>query len=261
MSESVVAKLAALLKPNGRALCAWTSMYEPAIAELLAREDFDAVVLDMQHGALDFAGASRAILSVALAGKPAIVRVPVGDLALASRLLDAGASGIVAPMINSVDDARRFVEFTKFPPLGERSWGPRAALTLSGLEGSGYLGAANAMTQSIAMIETRAALAELDDILAVEGVDGVLIGPSDLSITLSEGRKVEPRGGDVFNEIPRIVARAKAHGKYAGMVCPDGADAHAMLALGFRLCSVSSDLLLLRKAARAELAAARAPGP
>src|SRR5260370_27011838 len=201
MSDTVVAKLAALLAANGRALCAWTAMYEPAIAELLAREGFDAVVLDMQHGALDFAGASRAILSVALAGKPAIARVPVGDFALASRLLDAGAAGIIAPMINSRDDALRLIEFTKFPPLGERSWGPRAALTLSGLDGPAYLNAANAMTQSIAMIETRAALDALDDILGVEVVDGVLIGPSDLSIALSEGRRVEPRGGDIFSEI------------------------------------------------------------
>ena len=114
--------------------CAWVGMNEPAVAEALAREAFDAVVLDMQHGAFDFAGASRAILSVALAGKPAIVRAPVGEFSLASRLLDAGAAGVIAPMINSRDDARRLVAFTKFLPLGERSWGPRAVLPLSGLE-------------------------------------------------------------------------------------------------------------------------------
>src|SRR5260370_1174980 len=169
MSEAVLAKLAAQLAANAHPLCAWVGMNDPAVAELLAREVYDAVVLDMQHGALDFAGASRAILSVALAGKPAIVRVPVGEFALASRVLDAGAAGIIAPMINSGDDARRLVEFTKFPPLGERSWGPRAALTLSGLDGPAYLNAANAMTQTIAMIETRAALDALDDILGGAG--------------------------------------------------------------------------------------------
>ena len=100
-SDAVVAKLAAQLAANARPLCAWVGMNEPAVAELLAREPYDAIVLDMQHGALDFTGASRAILSIALAGKPAIVRTPVGDFALASRLLDAGAAGIIAPMINS----------------------------------------------------------------------------------------------------------------------------------------------------------------
>ena len=189
MSEAVVGKLSKALATDAPVFCAWVGMNEPAVAEALAREAFDAVVLDMQHGALDFAGASRAILAVALAGKPAIVRVPVGEFPLASRLLDAGAAGIIAPMINSRDDARRLVAFTKFLPLGERSWGPRAVLPLSGLDAPAYLAAANAMTQTIAMIETRAALEALDDILGVEGVDGVFIGPSDLSIALSDGRE------------------------------------------------------------------------
>ena len=212
----------------------------------------------MQHGAFDFTGASRAILAVALAGKPAIVRVPVGEFPLASRLLDAGAAGIIAPMIDSRDDARRLVAFTKFLPLGERSWGPRAVLPLSGLEPADYLAAANAMTQTIAMIETRSALGALDAILGVEGVDGVFIGPSDLSIALSEGVRADPRGQALMEAAGRIVARARAHRKYAAMFCFDGADAAAMAALGFALCSVASDQTLLSGAARAELEAARA---
>jgi 4-hydroxy-2-oxoheptanedioate aldolase len=234
-------------------------MNEPAVAELLAREAFDAVVLDMQHGAVDFASAMRSISSVALAGKPTIARVPIGAFALASQLLDAGASGILAPMINNGDDARRLVEFVKFPPLGQRSWGPRTALSLSGLEAPAYLKSANAMAQAIAMIETRAALNALDDILSVDGVDGVFVGPSDLSIALSSGASVEPRGASVMAEARRVAERAKAHGKYAAMFCFDGPDARAMLALGYRLCTISSDQNLLRAAARSELAAAR-PG-
>jgi len=259
MNESVLSKLAGRLAGNGQALCAWVTINEPAVAELLAREAFDAVALDMQHGAVDFAGAMRSILSVALAGKPTIARVPIGEFALASQLLDAGASGILAPMINSADDARRLVEFVKFPPLGARSWGPRAALPLTGSSAPAYLREANAMVQAIAMIETRAALDALDDILSVDGVDGVFVGPSDLSIALSEGASLEPRGASVMAEARRVAERAKAHGKYAAMFCFDGADARAMLALGYRLCTISSDQNLLRAAARSELAAAR-PG-
>jgi 4-hydroxy-2-oxoheptanedioate aldolase len=259
MNEAVVGKLSQALASDAPLFCAWVGMNEPAVAEALAREAFDAVVLDMQHGALDFAGASRAILAVALAGKPAIVRVPVGEFPLASRLLDAGAAGIIAPMINSRDDARRLVDFTKFLPLGERSWGPRAVLPLSGLDGPAYLAAANAMTQTIAMIETRAALEALDDILGVAGVDGVFVGPSDLSIALSEGLRAEPRGPALMEAAGRIVARA--HGKYAAMFCFDGADAGAMAALGFKLCSVATDQTLLRGAAKAELVAAQAKAP
>ena len=259
MNESVLSKLAGRLAGNGQALCAWVTMSEPAVAEALAREAFDAVVLDMQHGAIDFASAARSILSVALAGKPTIARVPIGEFALASQLLDAGACGILAPMINSIEDARRLVEFVKFPPLGQRSWGPGAALPLSGLDAPAYLKAANAMTHAVAMIETRVALDSLDDILSVEGLDGVYVGPSDLSIALTNGARVEPRGATVMREARRVVERAKAHGKYAAMFCFDGADARAMQALGYRLCTISSDQTLLRAVARSELAAAQ-PG-
>ncbi len=117
MTEAVVGKLSKSLTADAPVFAAWVGMNEPAVAEALAREAFDAVILDIQHGALDFAGASRAILAVALADRPAIVRVPVGDFPLASRLLDAGAAGIIAPMINSRADAERFASFAKFPPL------------------------------------------------------------------------------------------------------------------------------------------------
>jgi 4-hydroxy-2-oxoheptanedioate aldolase len=258
MNASVLTMLSGRLAAGGQALCAWVTMNEPAVGEALAREAFDAIVLDMQHGAVDFDGATRAILRVALAGKPTVARVPIGAFALASQLMDSGACGILSPMIDSGGDARRLVESVKFPPLGQRSWGPRAALPLSGLDAPTYLKTANAMTQAIAMIETRAALDALDDILSVDGLDGVYVGPSDLSIALSNGASVEPRGDAVMSEARRVVQRAKAHGKYAAMFCFDGADARAMMALGFQLCTISSDQTLLRGVARSELAAARA---
>src|SRR6202035_788652 len=117
---------------------------------------------------------------------------------------------ILAPMIDTGEDARRLVESVKFPPLGPRSWGPRAALPLSRLDASAYLKAANGMTQAIAMIETRAALDALDDILSVEGLDGVYVGPSDLSIPLANGASVEPRGVAVMSEARRVGERGKA---------------------------------------------------
>jgi len=264
MTEAVIGKLSKSLAEDAPVLAAWIGMNDEAVAEALAREAFDAIILDMQHGALDFAGASRSIVAVARAGLPAIVRVPVGDFPLASRLIDVGAAGIIAPMINSRADAERFVAFTKFPPLGERSWGPRAALPLSGLDAQSYLAAANGLTQAIAMIETREALAALDDILGVAGIDGVFIGPADLSIALSDGAEWAPRGPALLAAAGGVLARARAHGKYAGMFCYDGADARAMAALGFKLCSAGSDRALLRAAARGELQAARgqsAPAP
>lgn len=256
MSGPVIGKLAAALAGEG-AYCAWVGLNEPGIAEALAREAFDAIVLDMQHGGVDFVGASRAISYAALAGKPTIVRVNVGDFACASRLADAGAAGVIAPMINSGADARAFAEFMKFPPHGRRSWGPRACLPLSGLAGPDYLKSANAITLAIAMVETREALDAVDDILGAPGIDGIFVGPSDLSIALSEGATVDPRGPLVNEALTKVAAAAKAHGKFAGLFCFDGAGAKAARERGFKLCSIATDVLLLRAAAKRELDATR----
>ena len=239
------------------ALSAWVGVNDPAVAEALARESFDAVTLDLQHGGVDFVGASQAILAVALAGKPTIARIPVGDFALASRLIDAGAAAIIAPMIDDAATARRFAEYVKFPPLGQRSWGPRGAQALSGFDGAAYLHGANAVTLAIAMIETREALAALDAILATPGIDGVFVGPNDLSITLSRGATIDPDGAEVERALDEVAARAAAHSKFAGLFCQDGRRAKWAAARGFALRSVSTDLGLMRAAARAELAAAR----
>jgi len=252
----VIGRFAEQVRQQG-ALSAWVGLNDPFVAATLAREAFDAVTLDMQHGAVDFAGAARAILVVAGAGKATLARIPLGDFATASRLADAGAAGVIAPMIDSAEDARRFAEFMKFPPLGRRSWGPRAAASLSGLSGLDYLKAANGFTLAIAMVETREALDALDDIVATDGIDGVFVGPSDLAITLSNGASVEAHGAPVSEAIDRIVACVKARGKFCGLWCVDGARAKYASSRGVAFCTVSSDQLLMRAAARAELAAAR----
>jgi 4-hydroxy-2-oxoheptanedioate aldolase len=256
MTEPVIGKLAKALGAGG-VYSAWVGVNEPQIAEALAREDFDAVTLDMQHGSVDLVGAARAILSVALAGKPTVVRVGVGDFAAASRMADSGAAGVIAPMINTVADARAFAESMKFPPLGRRSWGPRACGPLSGFVGPAYLHQANSITFAIAMIETREALDALDDILSVPGLDGVFVGPSDLSIALANGGTVDPRGAEVEASLDKVAGAAKRHGKFAGLFCFDGAQAKAARARGIAFTSISTDALLLRAAARAELEKAR----
>ena len=114
------------------------------------------------------------------------------------------------------------------------------------------------MTLAIAMIETREALAALDEILAVPGIDGVFVGPADLSIALSNGGKVDPQGAEVGEALPKIVAAAKRRGKFVGLYCLDGADAKSARARGVAFASIASDAMLLRAAAQAELKRARA---
>lgn len=249
--------LAQLLRQGTCLFTAWCGLPEPAIAGLLAREGFDAVVLDMQHGAIDLSSAFQAVPLIAAAGKPALVRIPVGDFASASRLLDAGVSGVIAPMINTIEDAKRFATFAKFPPIGQRSWGPHGALAVSGLEPGAYFEKANGLTVSLAMVETREALSIIDDILAEPGIDGVFIGPSDLSIALSGGRDINPTGAEVEKALDHALMRAKAAGKVAGIYAATGTRAAELARKGFHLAAIASDTSLLRAGAQAALAAAR----
>ena len=128
---------------------------------------------------------------------------------------------------------------------------------MSGFVGPAYLHEANAITLAIAMIETREGLDALDDILSVPGVDGVFVGPSDLSIALANGGTVEPRGAAVEAALDKIAGAVKRHGKFAGLFCFDGAQAKAARARGIAFTSISTDALLLRAAARAEMEKAR----
>lgn len=236
---------------------AWCGLPESTLAGYLARETgFGAAVLDMQHGAIDFLTATRAIALVSAAGKPCIPRFPVGEFATGSRLLDAGAAGLIAPMINTVKDARRFAAFSKFPPGGERSWGPHPALALTGLQPADYFAKANSFVHTFAMIETREALDNIDAILAVDGIDAIFIGPSDLSIGLSNGATLDPMSAEVNAAIDHALARSRAAKKLAGIYAPTGERAGDFARRGYDLVAVGSDLSFLRLGASTMLKAA-----
>jgi 4-hydroxy-2-oxoheptanedioate aldolase len=245
------------LRKGPASFAAWCGVSDPLIPEILCREGFDCAILDMQHGAFDYDSCLRGISYVAGAGKAALVRVPVGGFSDAARMLDAGAAGVIAPMVNTVEDARQLASFTKYPPVGDRSWGPHKALSLTGLVPLDYLHKANGFCLTIAMIETREALAALDDILAVEGLDGVFVGPSDLSIQLTRGATVNQLHPDVDAAMDHIAKRAKAHGKIASAFGADGKRAADIAAKGYSLVSISTDQGLLRAGAAVELKAAR----
>jgi 4-hydroxy-2-oxoheptanedioate aldolase len=250
---SLFTALGERLKLGAPVITAWCGIPEPWIAGLLAREAYDVVTCDMQHGNYDVAGVIRAIPLIMGAGKPAMARIPVGEFQTASKLLDAGASGIIAPMINTVEDARRFASFMKFPPVGERSWGPLASMILNGVQPAQYLEGGNAACFSFAMIETREALANLDAILAVAGLDAVFMGPSDLSITLSGGEALNLTGPEVEKALDHALSRAKAAGKIAGAYAPTGERAAEFAKRGFSFIALGSDTVSLRIGAQSAL--------
>jgi 4-hydroxy-2-oxoheptanedioate aldolase len=238
-------------------ISAWIGIPDPLLANFFAQEPFDAVVIDLQHGMWDIASAATAIGQVRLAGKPAVARIPVGDFASASRLLDAGASVIIAPMINSASDAEQFVKATKYLPLGERSWGPALALNYNGLSPDAYLKSANQLTVTIAMVETRAALEAIDEILAVDGIDGIFIGPSDLSIALSDGAALAPNSAEIDRVMAQALERCQHHGKFICAFGSDGVRAGQLLKLGFHFVIAGGDSAQLRAGARAAITTAR----
>jgi 4-hydroxy-2-oxoheptanedioate aldolase len=232
----------------------WCALAAPIVAETIAREGFAAVTIDQQHGLWDTAATAAGIAAIRAAGAAPIVRVPLGAYATASRALDMGAEGVIAPMINTVADARAFVGAAKFPPLGERSWGPMRAMTLAGIADPAlYLREANAATVTLAMIETRTAMENLDAVAATPGIDVLFVGPSDLSIGLTEGAELDPHSATVEAALVRIVAACRNAGKVAGLYCANAERARVAAARGFRFLAVGSDLAFLRAGTAAQL--------
>src|SRR5271154_7534840 len=202
--------LAKRLRAGETVYSGWCGLPYPIVAETLARDGFPAVTIESQHGLWDVGGIRDGIAAVRQGGGAPIVRVPLNDFALVSRALDFGAEGIIAPMINTTADAKAFAAAAKFPPMGERSWGPHRAITLGGVpDMATYLREANDHVVTFAMIETRMALQNFDAIIGTPGIDGFFLGPSDLSIALSDGKNLDPLSKDVDRELDRILAAAQ----------------------------------------------------
>jgi 4-hydroxy-2-oxoheptanedioate aldolase len=246
--------LADRLRSGATVYSGWCGLPYPIVAETIGRDGFAAVTLDSQHGLWDLNALVTAIAAVRQGGAAPVVRVPVGDFAAVSRVLDFGAEGIIAPMINSPSDARALAAAAKYPPTGERSWGPHRATTLAGLsDQTVYLREANDHVITLAMIETRAALQNLDAIADTPGVDGLFLGPSDLSINLSDGKHIDPLSKEVEHELDRILAAAQKFKKIPGAYCHSAERAAALARRGMKFLAVSSDLAMLRVGAAAAL--------
>lgn len=239
-------------------LTAWSGVPDALTVELMAQQGFDAVTLDMQHGGHHEDSVLRGVVPVLRAEKHAIVRIPVGRFDMASRALDFGAEAVIAPMVNSVDDARRFAGAMKYPPLGERSWGPTYAFPRHRKgDFAAWLGESNTRTLAFAMIETRAAFDVLDGILETPGIDGIFLGPSDFSIAWSNGAVINPMLEDMMVTVGEIAARARAAGKHCGIYVVDPAISGRYVAMGYRLLAMGSEPALLRLGADTLIKAVR----
>ncbi|KAG8462755.1 hypothetical protein KFE25_004731 [Diacronema lutheri] len=256
---------AALLKARnalhaGRTIVGhWHGSGCPLLAETVtATSDYDVLVVDCQHGIID-APAAMAVMASVRNASP-FVRLRDTSAAHIHHALDAGAMGLIAPLINTADDARAFVCEAMYPPLGSRSFGPVRA-SLLGLGGpGGYFASANESVLCWAMIETAAALHNVEQIAAVPGVHGVFIGPNDLSLSLGVPPSSNPQDPAVLQSIAKIRAAAHSASKKAGIFCGDGAFARRMADEGFDFVIAGTDTGLLQMGAARELEAVRAGG-
>jgi len=248
--------LARALRAGETVFAGWSTLALPLAAETLARDGFAGVVLDVQHGLWDTASLIAGISAVHHGGGAPVVRVPLNDFALVSRALDFGADAIIAPMINTPDDARRFAAVAKFPPHGERSWGPQRAMALQGRTVTAdYLREANDGTLTLAMIETPIALGNVDAIAATPGIDALFIGPYDLSTALSGGKAQDVAAPEVERAIDKICTAAVKAGKIPGIYCSNAERGLALVKRGFKFITVGSDHAMLREGIAAQMQA------
>jgi 4-hydroxy-2-oxoheptanedioate aldolase len=246
--------LARRLRAGETIFSGWCMMGSPIVAETIARDGFGAVVLDAQHGLWDTTSLVAGVGAVHHAGSAPMVRVPLAAFDMVSRALDFGAEAIIAPMINNAADARQFAAAAKYPPLGQRSFGPPRALMLQGqFAGADYLAAANDGTLTLAMIETPEALSNAEAIAATPGIDALFIGPYDLATSLSAGRAQDINAPDVDRAIDNIRDAALKAGKIPGIYCRDAARAVEMAKRGFRFLTVGSDFSAVRDSVAASM--------
>ena len=231
---------------------AWLSSPSSASAETTARVGFDYVCADNQHGAMDYSGTVGVVQGTLLGGSRAIARVPWNEPGIIGKMFDAGCEGVVVPMVNTVAEAKAVVHASRYPPLGERSYGP----VMAGMRAADYHANANGYHAVIPMIETVQAVRNIDDILAVPGIDAIYVGPADLSLSLG----LPPGNNDDSDLFTQALLTITAACRNAGVVPgihSTGALAERRLQQGFQMITVCGDLLAMRTRMADELAQAR----
>lgn len=247
---------AATIRARRPAVGYWMVLDVPVATERIARLGYDYVALDMQHGLIGFAGMTANLMAIDAGGRSAgMVRVEANNATAIGRALDAGATGVIVPLVNSAAEAAEAVRAVRYPPRGIRSYGPmRSSLRIGPLPAE-----VDATTLVFAMIETPEGLDHVEEICATPGLDGVYVGPSDLRLAVGGAHPLDPAVEPEFAAaLDRIQAAAAAAGIAAGIHNPDGATAARRLHAGYTFATVACDLNHLEAVARQHLEDARA---
>lgn len=227
----------------------WLGLADPYAAELCATGGFDWLLIDGEHGPNDLRTILSTLQAVAPYGAHPVVRIPHGDVSLIKQVLEIGATTLLVPMVESADQARALVRATRYPPAGIRGVGSGLARSSRWSADSSYLQTANNRMCLLVQVETAEGLAHVDEIAAVDGVDGVFIGPADLAASLGYlGQSDHP---DVQKAIKFAFERIEAAEKAAGILAVDEGRASHYVSIGARFVAVGVDATILARAVRA----------
>ena len=246
-------KLKALWAEGRPTLNGWLSIGNPFTAEIMAAQGYDSICIDVQHGALDYSSAMPMLQAMRASGVVPLARVPWLEPGIVMKVVDAGAYGVICPMVNTAQQAAEFVSYLRYPPLGQRSFGPTRANFSAG---ANYAAEANGEILAFAMVETAEAMSNLDAIAATPGLDGIYVGPADLTFSLAQGRlapafdREEP---EMIDALKKIIAACKKNGIRCALHCGTPEYAARAIAWGFDMTTVSGDARLLAAAAQASV--------
>jgi 4-hydroxy-2-oxoheptanedioate aldolase len=242
---------------GGCALNCWLTGPGAVQAELLATLGFDSFVLDLQHGDIDYRDAVGIFQAIRAGGATPMVRVAANDAAAIGRLLDAGAFGVICPMISSRAEAEAFVGACHYPPRGRRSFGPVRANVHASTDPAGYFAAAASQLIAIALIETAEALRNLDEILTTPGLDAVYIGASDLAIAHGGAPGIDYFSPDAARRQQTVLEAARRHDVRIALHAVTDADLAYCIEAGADLVTVTTDSVALLREADRQLSEAR----
>jgi 4-hydroxy-2-oxoheptanedioate aldolase len=251
MRENRVKRLWAEGRP---ALGGWLTVPSSFSAEVMAHAGFDWLCVDMQHGVIDYQVAVTMLQAISTTDSVPIVRVPWNEPGIIMKALDAGAYGVIVPIVNTATEAEAAVTACRYPPLGIRSHGPIRA-TLYG--GRDYITRANGEVLCIVQVETKESIENLDDLLAVPGVDAAYIGPADLSLSLGLPPASDHDEPAFVEAVQRVLDACKRHNVVPGAHAGNVVTARKRLEQGFLMVEMCDDAGSLSRSAAADLKALR----
>ena len=241
-------RLKKIFKEGKAIINGWLEIPSSYSAEIMAHQGWDSLTIDMQHGAIDHSNLLQMFQAISTTDVVPMARLNWNEPGHIMKVLDSGAYGVICPMVSNRQQAQQFVQACIYPPKGYRSFAPTRAFMYGG---SDYVDHANNEILKLAMIETKEALQELDKIMSTPGVDGIYIGPADLSFAIGKKPSFDnPEGSPQYEQIVNILKYAKKNNIIAGIHNSTSEYAKKMIDLGFQIVTVGSDKALVSDAAR-----------